>query len=173
MEWLINTIKECWNWFTSLEGVGTVTLGSIVTFVVQLLLKNKSILKANAKYNALSNEYKQYQELSKSEKEYFKSQLAQYTVLFDNVYDLVAKLSENSLNQNEAMITAFNNSNLNASAKKLVEELLKPIKTLPTADEILKDDQLPISNAVTKATPTEEKQEVKVDEQQPKVFRVK
>ena len=47
MEWLINTIKELWSWFTSLEGVGTVTLGSIVTFVVQLLLKNKSILKAN------------------------------------------------------------------------------------------------------------------------------
>lgn len=172
MEWLINTIKECWNWVTSLDGVGTITLGSIVTFVVQLILKNKSIIKANAKYNSLSNEYKAYQELSKAEKEYYKAQLAQYTVMFDNVYDLVAKVNENALNQNEAMTIAFNNSNLNASAKKLVEELLKPIKTLPTEDEISKGEQLPISNAVTTATPTQNK-EVNVDEQQPKVIRVK
>lgn len=170
MEWFIETIKEFYNWLTSLDGVGTITLGSIVTFVVQLIVKNKSIIKANAKYNALSNEYKQYQELSKSEKEYYKQQMAQYAVMFDNVYDLVAAINENMLNQNEAMTTAFNNSNLNASAKKLVEELLKPIKTLPTADEIKKDDQLPISDAVNEATPVIEQE---VENYEPKVFRVK
>jgi hypothetical protein len=169
MEWLINTIKEIWSWFTSLEGVGTVTLGSIVTFVVQLVLKNKTILKANAKYNGLSEEYKQYRELAGSEKDFYKKQLAQYHVIIDDIYDLAIQLTDNAKYQNEAMTTAFNNSNLNASAKKLVEELLKPIQSLPREDEMYKYPQNEISNAVREVTPEEEVKE----NEQPKVFRVK
>lgn len=169
MEWLINTIKELWSWFTSLEGVSTVTLGSIVTFVVQLVLKNKTILKANAKYNGLSEEYKQYRELAGAEKEFFKQQLAQYHVIIDDLYDLAIELKDNAKSQNEAMTTAFNNSNLNASAKKLVEELLKPIQSLPREVEITNYPLNEISNAVREATP---EAEVKENEQ-PKVFRVK
>jgi hypothetical protein len=169
MEWLINTIKELWSWFTSLEGVSTMTLGSIVTFVVQLILKNKAIFKANAKYSGLSEEYKQYKELTNSEKEFYKKQLAQYHVIIDDIYDLVIQLTDNAKLQNEAMTTAFNNSNLNASAKKLVEELLKPIQTLPKEDEINNYPLNEISNAVGEV---EVEAEVKENEQ-PKVFRVK
>lgn len=169
MEWLINTIKELWSWFTSLEGVSTVTLGSIVTFVVQLVLKNKAIFKANAKYNGLSEEYKQYKELASAEKEFFKKQLAQYHVIIDDIYDLAIELKDNAKSQNEAMTTAFNNSNLNASAKKLVEELLKPIQSLPREDEITNYPLNEISNAVREVTPEEEVKE----NEQPKVFRVK
>jgi hypothetical protein len=169
MEWLINTIKELWSWFTSLEGVSTMTLGSIVTFVVQLILKNKAIFKANAKYSGLSEEYKQYKELTNSEKEFYKKQLAQYHVIIDDIYDLTIQLTDNMKSQNEAMTTAFNNSNLNASAKKLVEELLKPIQTLPREDEINNYPLNEISNAVGEV---EVEAEVKENEQ-PKVFRVK
>lgn len=169
MEWLINTIKELWSWVKSLEGVSTITLGSIVTFVTQLILKNKTILKVNAKYSGLSEEYKQYRELTKSEKDFYQKQLAQYYVIIDDIYDLAIELKDNAKVQNEAMTTAFNNSNLNASAKKLVEELLKPITSLPREDEMYKYPLNEISNAVREATP---KEEVKEDEQ-PKVFRVK
>lgn len=170
MEWLINTIKELWSWFRSLEGVSTVTLGSIVTFVVQLILKNKAILKANAKYSGLSEEYKQYRELSNAEKDFYKKQLEQYHVIIDDIYDLAIELKDNAKVQNEAMTTAFNNSNLNASAKKLVEELLKPIQSLPREDEITNYPLNEISNAVNEATPVKEQE---VEQHEPKVFRVK
>lgn len=169
MEWIINAIKEGYNWVVSLEGIGTVTLGSILTFVIQNVLKNRSLLKANAKYNALSGEYKKFKEDSNKSIEFFKKSAEQYQLILDDVYDLAIKLNENAKAQNEAMITAFNNSNLNASAKKLVEEYLKPIIiTVVQEDEIKKDVSLPISNAVNEVVPNEV-----VENEQQKIIRIK
>ena len=168
MEWFINAIKEVYNWFTSLEGVGTITLGSIVTFVIQNILKNRSIIKANAKYSGLSNEYQEFQKEAKKTIEYFKKQNEQYQLIIDDIYELAIKLNENAKAQNEAMRTAFNNSNLNASAKQLVEKYLKPlIETVVQEDEIQKDAPTPISNAVNEVVENE------VVENESKIIRVK
>ena len=69
------------------------------------------------------------------------------------------------------MTIAFNNSNLNASAKKLVEETLKIVEDAAnniidgsiTEDENKKDGQIPISNAVKEAVEEKEneKREIK------------
>lgn len=68
----------------------------------------------------------------------------------------IEKITDILKKQSEAMTIAFNNSNLNASAKKLVEETLKIVEDAAnniidgsiTEDEIKKDEQLPISNVV-------------------------
>lgn len=67
----------------------------------------------------------------------------------------IEKITDILKKQSEAMTIAFNNSNLNASAKKLVEETLKIVEDAAnniidgsiTEDEIIKDEQIPISNA--------------------------
>ena len=68
----------------------------------------------------------------------------------------IEKITDILKKQSEAMTIAFNNSNLNASAKKLVEETLKIVEDAAnniidgsiTEDENKKDGQIPISNAV-------------------------
>jgi PIN domain nuclease of toxin-antitoxin system len=169
MEWIINAIKEGYNWVVSLEGIGTVTLGSILTFVIQNVLKNRSLLKANAKYNALSTEYKKFKDDANKSIEFFKKSAEQYQLILDDVYDIAIKLNENAKAQNEAMLTAFNSSNLNYSAKKEVEKYLKPIiTTVVQEDEIKKDVSLPISNAVNEVVPNEV-----VENEQQKIIRIK
>ena len=159
MEWLITTIKEIKNWFTTIEGIGTVSIGSLATFLISYLLKNRSYLKINAKYNSLSKEYEEYKKLTSDEKEFYQKQQAQNQLIIDDLYDLAIELKDNAKAQNEAMTIAFNNSNLNASAKKLVEEVLKPITSLPREDEMYKYPQNEISNAVGEAKPKEEVKE--------------
>ena len=81
MEWILSTLKEIWNWIQSLEGVSTISFGSIITLILNFILKNRASLKMNAKYNALSKEYKEYAELVQSEKELYTAQLKQYHIL--------------------------------------------------------------------------------------------
>lgn len=80
----------------------------------------------------------------------------------------IEKITDILKKQSEAMTIAFNNSNLNASAKKLVEETLKIVEDAAnniidgsiTEDENKKDGQIPISNAV-KEEKENEKREIK------------
>lgn len=80
----------------------------------------------------------------------------------------IEKITDILKKQSEAMTIAFNNSNLNASAKKLVEETLKIVEDAAnniidgsiTEDENKKDGQIPISNAV-KEEKDNEKREIK------------
>ena len=83
----------------------------------------------------------------------------------------IEKITDILKKQSEAMTIAFNNSNLNASAKKLVEETLKIVEDAAnniidgsiTEDENKKDGQIPISNAVKEAVEEKEneKREIK------------
>lgn len=76
----------------------------------------------------------------------------------------IEKITDILKKQSEAMTIAFNNSNLNASAKKLVEETLKIVEDAAnniidgsiTEDENKKDGQIPISNAVKEAVEEKE-----------------
>ena len=80
----------------------------------------------------------------------------------------IEKITDILKKQSEAMTIALNNSNLNASAKKLVEETLKIVEDAAnniidgsiTEDENKKDGQIPISNAV-KEEKDNEKREIK------------
>lgn len=80
----------------------------------------------------------------------------------------IEKITDILKKQSEAMTIAFNNSNLNASAKKLVEETLKIVEDAAnniidgsiTEDENKKDGQIPISNVV-KEEKDNEKREIK------------
>ena len=175
MEWILSTLKEIWNWIQSLEGVSTISFGSIITLILNFILKNRASLKMNAKYNALSKEYKEYAELVQSEKELYTAQLKQYHVIIDDLYDLALGMKENAKAQSEAMNEAFKNSNLNASAKRLIEELLKTGAETSLGElEITKPDQLPISSSnseVEEVINNGNVSEGKSDEQQ--IFRVK
>ncbi len=83
----------------------------------------------------------------------------------------IEKITDILKKQSEAMTIAFNNSNLNASAKKLVEETLKIVEDAAnniidgsiTEDENKKDGQIPISNAVKEVVEEKEneKREIK------------
>lgn len=83
----------------------------------------------------------------------------------------IEKITDILKKQSEAMTIAFNNSNLNASAKKLVEETLKIVEDAAnniidgsiTEDENKKDGQIPISNAVKEIVEEKEneKREIK------------
>ena len=83
----------------------------------------------------------------------------------------IEKITDILKKQSEAMTIAFNNSNLNASAKKLVEETLKIVEDAAnniidgsiTEDENKKDGQIPISNAVKEVLEEKEneKREIK------------
>lgn len=83
----------------------------------------------------------------------------------------IEKITDILKKQSEAMTIAFNNSNLNASAKKLVEETLKIVEDAAnniidgsiTVDENKKDGQIPISNAVKEVVEEKEneKREIK------------
>lgn len=82
----------------------------------------------------------------------------------------IEKITDILKKQSEAMTIAFNNSNLNASAKKLVEETLKIVEDAAnniidgsiTEDENKKDGQI-ISNAVKEVVEEKEneKREIK------------
>lgn len=80
----------------------------------------------------------------------------------------IEKITDILKKQSEAMTIAFNNSNLNASAKKLVEETLKIVEDAAnniidgsiTEDENKKDGQIPISSSV-KEEKDNEKREIK------------
>lgn len=84
---------------------------------------------------------------------------------------IIEKITDILKKQSEAMTIAFNNSNLNASAKKLVEETLKIVEDAAnniidgsiTEDENKKDGQIPISNAVKEVVEEKEneKREIK------------
>ena len=172
MNWLVDTLKEIWNWIQSLEGVSTVSFGSIITFIITIIMKNRSSLKMNAKYNSLSSEYKQYQELVESEKELYTKQLKQYQVIVDDLYDLAIGLRDNASAQTEAMNEAFKNSNLNASAKKLIEGILKPTtKTNVEEVELINLSQL-VNSPVQEQKAEEENQNVEVQDEA-KIYRVK
>ena len=83
----------------------------------------------------------------------------------------IEKITDILKKQSEAMTIAFNNSNLNASAKKLVEETLKIVEDAAnniidgsiTEDENKKDGQIPISNTVKEVVEEKEneKREIK------------
>lgn len=83
----------------------------------------------------------------------------------------IEKITDILKKQSEAMTIAFNNSNLNASAKKLVEETLKIVEDAAnniidgsiTEYENKKDGQIPISNAVKEVVEEKEneKREIK------------
>lgn len=83
----------------------------------------------------------------------------------------IEKITDILKKQSEAMTIAFNNSNLNASAKKLVEETLKIVEDAAnniidgsiTEDENKKDGQISISNAVKEVVEEKEneKREIK------------
>lgn len=84
----------------------------------------------------------------------------------------IEKITDILKKQSEAMTIAFNNSNLNASAKKLVEETLKIVEDAAnniidgsiTEDENKKDGQIPISNAVKEVVEEKENEKEKLSE---------
>ena len=163
MNSIVEFLNSIWDYISSAEVLGTISFGSVVTFIITFFTKNWQTKKANAKYGAKCEELKVVQEA-----------YDKYIVKSDETVELLAQkylevakvaelLVENAKAQNEAMRTAFNNSNLVASAKKEVEQLLLAFQTTTVQeDEIKEDVQTPISNAVNEAVDNEESKIIRI-----------
>lgn len=166
---IIEFLKQIWEYISSAEVTGVISFGSIATFIIQAFISKWQTKKANAKFGAKQEElialkeaYNQYVVNAEQTVKQLGDKYLEATQLIQVVYN-------NMLNQNEALKTAFDNSNINASAKKLVDEYLKPIEIVVQEDEIKKDDQLPISNAVVE----EQTEKEEVANNEAKIYRVK
>lgn len=131
-----------------------IPVSKIVSSIANKKLEKK-ILNKDALLNLVKNEYETY---LKDTNNIIKEISEKYL----EAKETVEKVNNILKKQNEALEIAFNNSNLNASAKLLVSEILKAkeeTKTVVKEDEIKKDEQLPISNVVK--TGIEEKENEK------------
>lgn len=120
-----------------------IPVSKIVSSIANKKLEKK-ILNKDALLNLVKNEYETY---LKDTNNIIKEISEKYL----EAKETVEKVNNILKKQNEALEIAFNNSNLNASAKLLVSEILKAkeeTKTVVKEDEIKKDEQLPISNVV-------------------------
>lgn len=119
-----------------------IPVSKIVSSIANKKLEKK-ILNKDALLKVVKNEYETY---SKDTNNIIKEISEKYL----EAKETVEKVNNILRKQNEALEIAFNNSNLNASAKLLVSEILKTkeeTKTIAKEDEIIKDEQIPISNA--------------------------
>lgn len=120
-----------------------IPISKIVSSIANKKLEKK-ILNKDALLKVVKNEYETY---LKDTNNIIKEISEKYL----EAKETVEKVNNILQKQNEALEIAFNNSNLNASAKLLVSEILKTkeeTKTVAKEDEIIKDEQIPISNAV-------------------------
>lgn len=166
MQEILNQILE----FVKSSGVLNIGLvGSIIYFIFSKVIDKVAKTKLTIKLDKKSDELKQIKNMydkyvvnaEKTVDELKKEYLKMANVLEQSV--------EIAKKQNEALTIAFNNSNLQASAKLLVEDILKvkeDTKYAVSQIEMPKDDELPISNAV------KESEEVKEDERK-EIKRIK
>lgn len=149
MENFVEFIKNIWEYISSAEVLGTISFGSIVTFIVSFFTKNWQIKKANAKYGAKEKEIKLIKEEYDKLKVNSEATIKEITSLYMQAVELISDIHTNAINQNEALKIAFNNSNLKASAQLEVAKILSQIKPIPRANETLTIDTTPIPNAGT------------------------
>lgn len=122
-----------------------IPVSKIVSSIANKKLEKK-ILNKDALLKVVKNEYETY---LKDTNNIIKEISEKYL----EAKETVEKVNNILRKQNEALEIAFNNSNLNASAKLLVSKILKAkeeVKSVVKEDEIKKDEQLPISNAIKK-----------------------
>ncbi|AXF52121.1 MAG: hypothetical protein [Podoviridae sp. ctcf755] len=144
-------------------------IGSVLYFIFSKaydkILKTKLTIKLDKK----SKELKETIEMNKKQTEDSKKIIKELKEEYLKVKNVLNQSVEIAKKQNEALTIAFNNSNLQPSAKLLVEDILK-VKEEPkdavSQIEMSKDDELPISNAV------KEDEEAKEDERK-EIKRVK
>ena len=167
----IEFLNQIWSYISSTEVTGVISFGSIATFIIQAFLSKWQTKKANAKYGAKEAELAALKEAYNKYVTNAELTVKELGAKYVEATKVIQEIHQNMLNQNEALKTAFDNSNINASAKKIVQEYLKPIKTNVGEDEISKVDTLPISNAVTEEQAEQaEKEEV---QNEGKIYRVK
>lgn len=166
MQEILNQILE----FVKSSGVLNIGLvGSIIYFIFSKVIDKVTKTKLTIKLDKKSDELKQIKNMydkyvvnaEKTVDELKKEYLKMANVLEQSV--------EIAKKQNEALTIAFNNSNLQASAKLLVEDILKvkeETKDAVSQIEMPKDEELPISNAV------KEDEEAKKDERK-EIKRIK
>lgn len=167
MEQFVEYLKSIWAYISSAEVLGTISFGSLLTFIIQIFTKNWQVKKANAKYGAKEAELKAIKESYDKLKEDSEKTIKEITNIYMQSVELVKELHTNALAQNEAMVTAFNNSNLNASAKREVEKILNNIIAPTTEVENQNNAPTPVSNAVNEVVENE------VVENESKIIRIK
>ncbi|MCM1259615.1 MAG: hypothetical protein NC182_01565 [Prevotella sp.] len=163
MQEILNQVLE----FVKSSGVLNIGLvGSVLYFIFSKVIDKVAKTKLTIKLDKKSAEIKE-----------IKNMYDKYVVNAENTVDelkkeylKMAKALEQSVEiakkQNEALTIAFNNSNLQASAKLLVEDILKikeDTKDALTAIENNETQQLPDSNAiiVEQEAKEDEKKEIK------------
>lgn len=183
MDFIIKLLEDFQEFITSEKVLafisGSSTLFFIVSGIVSKIQKrkinidNKTIEKT---VKIVQDNYNKYVVNAEKTSEELKGKYLEATSIIQNIVETMK-------NQNEALEIAFNNSNLNASAKLLVaEKLKKGIETKNnkttsslTAIENEKGGQIITSNAVASPTESEEsKKEVKDEQTRTKeIVRVK
>lgn len=168
MESVLEFLNNIWDYISSAEVLGTISFSSILAFIIQFFTKSWQLRKANAKYGAKADELEKikqvYDKYITKADETVKELSQQYVAMAN----LVKELHQNAINQNEALRTAFNSSNLVTSAKREVEKILLELKTPVAEVEIQKDTPTPISNAVNEVVENEV-----VENEQQKIVRIK
>lgn len=160
---IVDFLNSIWEYISSAEVLGTISFGSVVTFIITFFTKNWQTKKANAKYGAKCEELKVVQEAYNKFVTNADDTVKELASKYLEVTNMVQMMVENAKAQNEAMRIAFNNSNLVASAKKEVEILLQAFQTTAVQeDEIKKDVQIPISNAVNEVVEDEESRIIRI-----------
>ena len=160
---IVDFLNSIWEYISSAEVLGTISFGSVVTFIITFFTKNWQTKKANAKYGAKCEELKVVQEAYNKFVTNADDTVKELASKYLEVTNMVQMMVENAKAQNEAMRIAFNNSNLVASAKKEVEILLKAFQTTAVQeDEIKEEVQIPISNAVNEVVENEETRIIRI-----------
>lgn len=183
MDFIIKLLESVQEFITSEKVLalisGASTLFFVISGIVSKIQKRKINLDNATMQKTLKiveDNYNKYVVNAEKTVEELKGKYLEATNIIQNIVETMK-------NQNEALDIAFNNSNLNASAKLLVSEILKKSVDLKvdekgyplTANENEKGWQSITSNAVASPNQSEEsKQEVKDEQTRTKeIVRVK
>lgn len=152
MDFIIKFLEDLQSFVTSEKVLALISGASTIYFVLSAFINKISKKKIKIENDTLQKtlkvvdeNYNKYVVNSENTINEFRDKYLEATKLVENIVESMKK-------QNEALEIAFNNSNLNASAKLLVQEKLKNVISIEKVEKITKI-----------ATPTEDENK-KVDE---------
>lgn len=163
MEFLKNLLDGFKELVMSEQVLGLITSSSFATLIINFFINKAQKAKFKIKEIEQTKEIKAIKEAYDKYVTNAETTVVELSKKYIEVAKLAESLVENAKNQNKALETAFKNSNLNASAKELVESYLKRTELI----EVEEVTEIPVE---PQTETVEEEVEVKQNE---KIVRIK
>lgn len=163
MEFLKNLLDGFKELIMSEQVLGLITSSSFATLIINFFINKTQKTKLKLKEIEQSKEIKALKEAYDKYVINAETTVVELSKKYIEVAKLAESLVENAKSQNKALEIAFKNSNLNASAKELVESILKQTELI----EVEEVTEIPVE---PQTETVEEEVEVKQNE---KIVRIK